>query len=69
MKRGERRFREALRGLKPPKLSWWSRVKLPRLPLTPGQWFRLALLVAAILATLLGVEMDWLQRILELLVK
>ncbi len=60
MKRGEAKFRASLQRLRRPR---WR----PQLPqLTPAQWFRLALLVLGIAATLLGIEGDMLQNLVEL---
>ena len=62
MKRGEARFRAALRGLRrPPRRVWWPQ-------LTPAQWFRLMLLVLGIVAMLLGVKGEALVALLELLI-
>ena len=59
MKPGETKFRAALR-----------RRRRPRLPqLTPAQWFRLALLVLALLAAALGIEGEVLKSLIELVVK
>ena len=66
MRPGEKRFRATLRRLRPPRRRW----RWPKPPaLTPGQWFRLALLVLGIIATLLGIEEAFLQGLLEMLVK
>ncbi len=64
MKRGERKFRAALRSLRRPRRRW------PKLPqLAPGQWFRLALLALTLLAAWLGIEGELVQGLVELLVK
>jgi len=68
VKQGERKLRKSLRRLKQPKPRRWPRIReLPQL--TPGQWFRLALLFVGIVAALLGIETDWLSGLVELLVK
>ncbi len=63
MKKGEAKFWASLQRLRRPR---WR----PQLPqLTPAQWVRLALLALGIVATLLGIEGDVLQSLVELLVK
>jgi hypothetical protein len=64
VKRGETKFRAALRRWRRPRR---RRLKLPQL--TPGQWFRLALLGLTLLAAWLGIEGEMLRGLVELLVK
>ncbi len=61
MRRGEASFRAALRRGR------WRRLRLPRLTLS--QWFRLALLVVGIVATLLGLEGEVIQRLIGVLIE
>ena len=61
MKPGEAKFRAALQR--------WRRPGLHLPQLTPVQWFRLALLVLGLLATVLGIEGEVLRGLVEVLAK